>query len=370
MTSNPAHEPDAPLAEPKQAELESRAQQITDRVLRLADADSDPTAALRTLGIQRRKAGLAGKDSCVLREEAFFQSLERGSEPLDIRYTIVEPDSILLPTLQLPSLPQNFHDLQRVINDPNSSASDVAEVISLSPSLAAMLLRLVNSPMYSVRSKVDTISRAVAMVGTKQLSYLATGATVMRAFQDIPEDLVDLTSFWKHCVAVGVVSRLLAERSGLGNGERYFTAGLLHDIGRLILFRFLPESAGNALALARKKRILLHYAELDVINYDHASLGCVALRRWNLPESLTLPALFHHAPEIHENVAEAAVIHVADSACRALALGISGEFFMPPIKEAAWDSLDLTVSDLEEVMLEAVQQAEIMGSVFSRPMGA
>ncbi|THB66948.1 MAG: HDOD domain-containing protein [Desulfovibrio sp.] len=359
MTNTPVPDPDsAKPSAPEGSELNAKAREITDKVMRFADPEFPPIAVLRDMGVQQREAQLADNDPGARMEEKFYAAVAMGSAPLKAKYMVIDPDSLVAPDMVLPSLPQDFHELQRVIHDESRSANDLAKVIAKSPALATVLLRLVNSAFYSLASKVDTISRAVAVVGTRQLTYLALGTTVMNVFQHIPQELVDLNSFWKHSIAVGVTSRLLAEASGLGNGERYFTAGLLHDIGRLMLLNFLPKAAKSAFYLARRNRILLHYAELDVVNYDHASLGCVAMRRWNLPESLTQAALFHHAPEIHNNIAEAAVIHVADSACRALNWGVSGEFFMPPIKHQAWDSLKLSAQDLREVLIKAEEQTQ------------
>ncbi len=274
------------------------------------------------------------------------------------RLTRVEPAQLVLEDIKLGSLPIICNKLLDVLNDPRSSATDVAEVISNDTDLSARLLRIVNSAFYGMRSKIDTVTRAVAILGGNQLLSLAMGMSVVNFFKDVPGDLVDMQSFWRHSVACGVASRLLASHRKTPNTERFFVAGLLHDIGRLVLFRELPEHAGQALALAASERIPLFEAEKKVLGFGHEKLGGVLLRSWKFPVSLEKNVYFHHAPHKAANRPEASIIHLADMMVNALELGSSGERLVPPLSAQAWEALELPPGVIAQIALQVNCQVE------------
>jgi hypothetical protein len=143
----------------------------------------------------------------------------------------IDPQALVDREMGLASLPNVFMEISRVIGDSRSSAVHVADAISKDTSLSAKLLKIVNSAFYSFPSKIDTISRAVTIVGIRQLSTLALGGAVIRVFQGIPADLVEMESFRKHSIACGICARMIASYKNISNTERLFVAGLLHDIG-------------------------------------------------------------------------------------------------------------------------------------------
>ena len=163
--------------------------------------------------------------------------------------------SLLDGDVALVSLPHIFTEINRVISDPRSSAIHVADVISKDPNLTTRLLRIVNSAFYGFPSKIDTISRAVTILGSKELSTLALGTSVLKIFNDIPADLVDMKSFWEHSVACGIAARMIASYKNIANTERLFVAGLLHDIGRIIIYKHLPAQGREMLLLRPTNRL-------------------------------------------------------------------------------------------------------------------
>ncbi len=216
--------------------------------------------------------------------------------------------------VQLPVLPQAALELQRVIQDPKSSSADVARVVSLDPSLATILLHLVNSALYSFPMRIDTVSRAVTVIGALQVYTLSMGGLVLNLAQRIPPKGLDHEAFWLHSVAVAVLAQDLGRLAGLPNPERCFVSGLLHDIGRLALYSTLPEHAQAAADTARTRGLLSQEAERAVLGYDHARVGGMLLRKWDLPYTITSAVSHHHAPDN----AESAVLHLADVAARLL----------------------------------------------------
>ena len=216
--------------------------------------------------------------------------------------------------VQLPALPQAALELQRIVHDPKSSSEDVAKVVSLDPSLATILLHLVNSALYSFPVRIDTVSRAVTVMGTLQVYTLSMGGLVLNLAKRIPLKGLDHEAFWMHSVAVAVLAQDLGRLARLPSPERCFVSGLLHDIGRLALFSTMPEHAKAAEDTARAKGMTGQEAEREVLGYDHARVGGMLLRKWDLPYTITSAVSHHHAPDN----AESAVLHLADVAARLL----------------------------------------------------
>lgn len=285
------------------------------------------------------------------------------------RYTVVkdvdlpdvqplDPLDILRQEHQLPALPQVFLELQQAINAANTSADDLASIISQDPSLTAFLLRMVNSAFYSLPMQIDTISRAVTVVGVNQLSTLAVGTSVMSLFKDVPAEVLDMEQFWKHSVACGLIARRLCRVTGKGDPERAFVAGLLHDIGQLILLQAEPERAAAVLMHARSKDVLLYAEEKALLGFDHATLGGMLLRKWNFPFVLVSAVLEHHEPKGKQKEAEPALVHCAETIATGLGIGSSGEYFVQPPNSEIWESMGLTPDRVDEMIEDLDEELE------------
>ncbi|QJB55420.1 HDOD domain-containing protein [Pseudodesulfovibrio sp. zrk46] len=272
--------------------------------------------------------------------------------------TKLDPLEILRKEHQLPALPQVFLELQQAINAENTSADDLAEIISQDPSLTAFLLRMVNSAFYSLPMQIDTISRAVTVVGVNQLSTLAVGTSVMSLFNDVPADVLDMEQFWKHSVACGLIARRLCRVTGKGDPERAFVAGLLHDIGQLILLQAEPERATAVLGHARSKDVLLWAEEQKLLGFDHATLGGMLLRKWNFPFVLVSAVLDHHQPKKSYKEHEPALVHCAETIATGLGIGSSGEYFIQPPNAEIWESMGLTPDRVDEMIEDLDEELE------------
>ncbi|WP_043793621.1 HDOD domain-containing protein [Solidesulfovibrio fructosivorans] len=274
------------------------------------------------------------------------------------------PMAIIESDPKLTSLPDVFVRINEVLNDPNSTSREAADALGKDTGLAAKLLRLVNSAFYGFPVKVDTLSRAVTIVGSRQLTTLALGISVIAIFKDLPSGLVDMRAFWKHSVGCGVIASTLAGPEAGLDVERLFVAGLLHDMGRLVLYRNVARHAAHALALARREGILLREAEKRLFGFDHATLGGMLLRKWRFPESLEKAVRHHHGNLSHMGMPMPALTHTADAMVGALGLGSSGEVYAPPLSPAAWDTLDVPVERLPDVVAAAEAQVDDIIRVF------
>lgn len=257
----------------------------------------------------------------------------------------------------IPSLPTIFHQINSSVNDPRSSMRDIAQIISADQSLSARLLRLVNSAFFGFPSKIDTISHAVTIIGTKQLRDLALATTVIQMFKGIPSDLIRVKPFWEHAIGVGIGSRLLASYKKMPNIEHFFVSGLLHDIGRLILYGHSPEEARAALTHAQEKGGLLYLSEREVMGFDHADVGGLLLKEWRLPASHEDAVRFHHRPSRSKRFPmESSITHISDLIANAMELGTSGERYVPTLDRRAWDEIALSTSILNPMTQQMDQQ--------------
>ena len=263
------------------------------------------------------------------------------------------PAALVAASSRLASLPSVYLRLTETANDPHSSQAALARVIGDDPALAARLLRLVNSALYGPGRTIDTVGDALAFVGTTAVLDLALASSVLRVFAGIPRELVDMEAFWRHSIACAVTARTLAAaRPGI-SAERCFVAGLLHDVGRLVIFLEEPDAAREAIVRARATGRLLHDAERELFGFDHADVGRALAEAWRLPVTLREAVGGHHRPAAAGAI-EASVVHIADVIANALELGSAGAPLVPPLDRAAWQRVAIPLDELP-AMIEAAE---------------
>lgn len=270
-------------------------------------------------------------------------------------------DELVRNTSRLVSLPDLYFRLEAAINDPQSSSHHIAEVIRHDVDLTARLLKLVNSAFYGFPGQIDSISRAMTIIGTTQLRDLALATIVMQQFEGIDHDKVSMVSFWQHSIAVGVAARNIAILRREADVERFFLMGVVHDIGRLVMLMQIPGAMSQAIQQAADNQSFLYAEEKQLCAYDHAEVGAALFKEWKLPLVLQEAAAYHHYPEhAREYRLEAAAIHLADIIVESMQLGSSGERFVSPLSEAAWNLLGLNTEHLDTVFQRTEQDVGVM----------
>lgn len=272
-------------------------------------------------------------------------------------YPATTLDRLVEETSTVYSLPLFYEHLNEAINHPRSSIDDISKIISEDLGLTSRLLRLANSPMFGCYARVDSITKAVTIIGTQQLRDLALAASVMGVFKGIPEELLNMTSFWRHCIACGIIARGLAVYRREANVERLFVAGMLHDVGQVVLAAARPEVSRELLEAQRDSGRLYLALERERLGFDHAELGGALLKKWKIPASIGEPVACHHNPGSAEQFRiETALIHLADIICQAMELGQGAEWGVPPLDEPAWDRLGLSPHMLGAVLKQSESQ--------------
>lgn len=260
-------------------------------------------------------------------------------------------------SLELASLPEVVMRTIDLINDPQTSAAEIGQVLAEDPALTARLLKIVNSPFYGFPSRIDTVSRAITVIGTLELLDLILATSVIKAFRGIPTDLVDMDSFWEHSLYTGVVARILAGHMRAPNTERYFIAGLLHDIGALVLYKRAPDIAAAALNRARNEIAPLHEIEQQLLGFDHGEVGGELMLSWHLPTTLIEATRYHHTPQLaQEHKLDTALIHLADVIACAVHNPATEHGRVPPMDPSAWELTGLKTHIMESVIIEADAQ--------------
>ncbi len=276
------------------------------------------------------------------------------------------PRDFIKGSVRLSSLPEIYFKINDIINDPESSFGDVAEIISNDVSLSARLLKIVNSSFYNFPSEIDTISHAISIVGTRQLRDLALATTVLTAFKGMPEDFVDMKSFWRHSVACGISAWVIAVNCREENPERYYLTGMLHDVGRLIIFENHPEKAQAILEQSQSEKKLLFEVEREILGFDHGAIGAELLTSWKLPPTLGEVVKNHHHPlENSRYPLETAILNLADIFSKSMELGSSGDTLIPPLLPESWDSIGMDVNALAMLWSQIENQFEETIDIFS-----
>lgn len=196
----------------------------------------------------------------------------------------------------LPPLPAVAARVMGMADDDRTSAMDMAQVLSTDQALTAKLIRVSNSAYYGFARRVSTVREAVVMLGFKQVRQVAVSASLMNAFttKKDPDDVFDLDLFWGHSVAVAVAAENLAKKTRSAKPEDAFTAGILHDIGRLVLRKVMPAEFLQAVAEARRGTYTLGEAELEFTGYAHDDIGRALGERWKFPTHLVDAVSCHH----------------------------------------------------------------------------
>jgi HD-like signal output (HDOD) protein len=266
-------------------------------------------------------------------------------------------DSLVNDAAAVYSLPLLYERLNTVINHPRSSVADITKILSEDVGLSSSILKLANSPMFGYHTKIDSICNAVTIIGTQQLRDMALAVSVIGIFKGIPEDLINMTSFWQHSIAVGIVGRILATYRREANVERFFVSGILHDIGQLILCTRAPALVKETIAASRESGKPHFMIQRAWLGYDHGDVGGALLKRWRIPAIIAEPVAFHHAPERAQLYPiESSLMHVANVIGHAMQIGFSGEPFVPPLDVPSWERLAIPVRSLAKIIDHADTQ--------------
>jgi len=240
----------------------------------------------------------------------------------------------------LPPLPAAVMELLRSVDADDIGIAVLAQKVSHDPALTAKTLRLANSSLYGLQVKLTTVQQAITYLGFQTTRSLIKAVAVTRCFADRGCAGFNQEAFWRHSIASAICAKLLARHARF-NQDYAFTAGLLHDIGRLVLVGGFPRHYEQVLLRRREQDVVLLQAEREVLGIDHVEAGLALAEHWHFSDTMRLAIGGHHAPEQAGAGYLATIVHVADAIAHALDLARTDDELVPPLSEAAWNQLGL-----------------------------
>jgi len=203
----------------------------------------------------------------------------------------------ILQIRDLPTLPTVAMEVARLTRNPDSSINDIVKVIQNDPSITAKILKISNSAFYGMRQKIDTINRALVILGMGEVNNLVTSISIFKTFPiDTEFKTFDRKEFWEHCAITGEVAKAISLKLGKKMMSEVFTAGLLHDIGKIILDEYFHDEFARSFQLSKEKNIPMIDAEKEILGVNHAQIGGWIAEKWRLPSNLIDPIIYHHKP--------------------------------------------------------------------------
>ena len=277
----------------------------------------------------------------------------------------LSPETLVQGVRGLVALPEIYIRVSDMVESGRHSAGEIANEIVRDADLSARLLRIVNSVFYGLSARIHTISRAITVVGTRELRDLVLATSAMRAFQGIPSDMVNMTEFWRHGVNCGVIARALAAKCNVLHGERLFVSGVLHDVGRLVLYLRAPDKARDIHLIAADVHSALSEAEAEVLGFTHAEIGGELLKSWGLPDELQAAVRFHHQPaQGGAAVLEPGLIHIADLLAHAGLGDYPVDDALASVQPVALHQTGLSEADLMAALDHASRHYEELSSAY------
>lgn len=268
----------------------------------------------------------------------------------------------------IPTLPVVPMRVNELINDPNSSAAEVADVLKQDQILTAKILRLANSSYYAIPGGVKDVQRALGYLGFNTIAQLILGLSVFSMFEKIDGEDFSMLDFWKHALGTAVCCEILAKQIKYKRPEEAFTCGLLHDIGKLVLNQIDPKRFKNLCQLAKAETKSFVEAEKTQELPGHAFVGEAVATKWNLPMSIRLAIRYHHTdvtPMATLLDSEKPVIHIVRLANQIVVkkqIGKSGDYSPGLITEDMLKPLGLNLADIAVIEERLEKQMELAGA--------
>lgn len=242
----------------------------------------------------------------------------------------------------LPTLPQVVSKVNSMLSDPDVTAAKVGDVIATDPSLTARILKMVNSAYYGFPHEIVQISHAISILGFITTRSLLLTTSVIKTFGSLESKgcNLDYTEFWVHSLAVATASRNLAKHLGaIAQAEDLYIAGLLHDIGKLVLSQYFSADYQKVLQQSHDRSVRLMDAETESFEFTHEDVGGLLAVKWDLPIKLISSISNHHHPlagdENKPYFFNNSIVHVADMLCKMMDIGDSGDEFVPQLDKKA-----------------------------------
>ena len=256
----------------------------------------------------------------------------------------------------IPTIPSVLRQLSAIIENPKISLNEISHFVSQDPALTTKILQMVNSALYGFPGRISSVNHAVMLLGLNVVKGLLLSVSV---FEIMHKAMIGLR---EHSIGVAIASKVLGRKKGLKEPEEVFVAGLLHDVGKVILTLAWPEEYEKTVKDAEAAGIAIFDAERSHFSETHAAVAGWLAEKWHFPRKLCECIANHHRPQVSTLAPlETAIVHTADVIVKARGIGYSGDRLVPEVNAGAWETLALAETDLREILQEledSVEQAE------------
>lgn len=256
----------------------------------------------------------------------------------------------------LPTLPDVYMRINRMLQSPKTSSTAIAKIIEADPAISSKVLRLVNSSFFGFSRRVTQISHAVVLLGFNTIRNAVLSISVFESFAGDSAIGFDRREFWRHSIITAIIARALARELGIGQEEEAFSGGILHDLGKLVLDQYMPKKFALVLQIRKEQQSSMLEAERMVLGTDHCEIGEYLMERWSLPHMLIEMVALHHSPSvIRSNPQLVCLVHIGDVLAKRIAgPNTDGESTIREIDPFALDELNLPNDRLETFVQQIV----------------
>jgi HD-like signal output (HDOD) protein len=268
---------------------------------------------------------------------------------------------------QLPTLPVIVEKILSLAREDNTSAKDLAEIISRDQGISNKILRLSNSAYYGMMKEIDSIPRAITIIGFNEIISLTIGMSVISAFSggNGSGKTFNMKGMWIHSLGCAFAARKTAKKLGTMEAEQIFISGLLHDMGKVLLVLYFPDEYNSAFEYSKENEISLHKGENHILGIDHASLSGLLMERWNFPDIILIPSRYHHSvdqcpPKYHRL---SLIIALSDYLSQKAEFGENWTEKTPGIVKVR-DQLGFTKTEIEQIVEDLKNDREEIEAFF------
>jgi HD-like signal output (HDOD) protein len=256
----------------------------------------------------------------------------------------------------VPTVPSVLKQLSTIIENPKISLNEISHFVSKDPALTTKILQMVNSALYGFPGRISSVNHAVMLLGLNVVKGLLLSVSV---FEIMHKAMIGLR---EHSIGVAIASKVIAQKKGLKEPEEVFVAGLLHDVGKVILILMYPDEYDKAVKESETSAIAIFETERNHFSETHAAVAGWLSEKWHFPKKLCDCLANHHRPQVSTLAPlETSIVHMADILVKARGIGFSGDNLVPELNPQAHEILNLTEADLREVLKEmedSVEQTE------------
>ena len=336
-------------------EAQLLAKRYVTQAFRGQEAGSSFMRQFKVQCVKRTTKAIRSQNFSVMSAENMRDLYDRAAKST-LRPGMATPQELVEKQLELVSFPDIYYEIVRELEFPFTTSRRLAGIVSKDTGLAARILKLVNSPFYGFPSRIESIERALTILGSNELTTLTLGLSVVHIFSGVPDTVFNVQDFWEYAISCGILSRLLGAHCTDLMEERLFVGGLLQPVGMLLMISYDPASMCKAVLLSRKKGVSLPAAERAVFGFNHAEVGAALLESWNIPETLTNIVRHCYTPMSSPLPTDSSIVHLATIMATGLRRKDFCTFHLPDFFSATLDETNISPSALAPILSQYDRQ--------------